>query len=160
MPLGPQCWPPRRIFGLGRNSGSEARANYGSRIKTEARQPCAVERMLPSETHFPIPGLLKMHSLTFMRLSLPINPGFQRGQQLARTLESRVAEPGPPGHLQQHVRVCSNVPRAAALSAARGKQGQSLRQLRDRDSETLRVFTKAASQRSTLALLCALLTAP
>lgn len=35
-----------------------------------------------------------------------------------------------PGHLQQHIGVCSDVPRAAALSAARGKQGQSLRQLR------------------------------
>ena len=37
---------------------------------------------MPTETHFPIPGLLKMHSLTFMRLVPPINPGFQRGQQL------------------------------------------------------------------------------
>lgn len=91
VPLGPRCWQPRRISGPGRNSGSEARANYGSGIKQEAGS-CAVERMLPAETHFPIPGLLKMHSLTFMRLVPPINPGFQRGQQLPEPWN-----PGPQG---------------------------------------------------------------
>lgn len=39
-----------------------------------AKQLCRVEGMLPSETHFPIPGLPRMHSLTFMRPGLPTNP--------------------------------------------------------------------------------------
>lgn len=63
-----------RVSDPSRNPGAEERANYGPRIKMAAKQLCRVEGMLPSETHFPIPGLPRMHSLTFMRPGLPTNP--------------------------------------------------------------------------------------
>lgn len=53
------------------------------------------EGMLPPETHFPIPGPAGMHSLKFISLRLPINPGLQRGQQLACFSGSGLRGPVP-----------------------------------------------------------------
>lgn len=73
---------PRRILGLGRSLGSGARTNYGSRMKTCARQLCSTEGILPSETHFPIPGPPGMHSWALTRLGLSVSPGLRRARQL------------------------------------------------------------------------------
>lgn len=69
----PHRWGPHVFLAQARIPGQGERTNYGPRIKTVAKQLCRVEGMLPSERHFPIPGLPRMHSLTFMRPGLPIN---------------------------------------------------------------------------------------
>lgn len=74
-----------------KNPGAKERTNYGPRIKTAAKQLCRVEGMFPSETHFPIPGLPRMHSFDIYEARAPHKPRFQRGRQLARSLESRTA---------------------------------------------------------------------
>lgn len=69
----PQRWGATHVSGPSKNPGAGERTNYGPRIKSAAKQLHGVEGMLPSERHFPIPGLPRMHSLTFMRPGLPIN---------------------------------------------------------------------------------------
>lgn len=93
MPEGLAASP---IFGLGRNAESDE-TNYGPRTEAGAAAvlrggEAALAGMVPT------PGC-QMHSLTFMRRRLPINPGFQSDQQLAQSLESEVAGPGPHSHL-------------------------------------------------------------
>lgn len=123
----------------------------------------------------PTPGC-QMHSLTFMRRRLPINPGFQSNQQLAQSLES--GSPGlvPTAIYRQRILFCSaggepasrspNVTPAATgdrLQTARQlgpsqqpqkSRGQSLWQLRGQRPRAARRLARARSQWPLFALLC------